>query len=57
MIRVNEATEVVSVNYFRIPNGFARFDGGGRSGTDDELRTRNARGNKHDWNEGEIFHG
>src|SRR5688572_24150000 len=57
MVRINKAPDVVSADNFRIPNGLNRLDGRWRRGPDNELRTRGARGNEHERNECEIFHG
>src|SRR5688572_12688289 len=57
MVWINKAPDVIRADNFRIPDGFNRLDGRRRRWPDNELRTRSARGNEHEWNECEIFHG
>ena len=57
VIRVNVAADVVSADNLAVAHGLDRLDGWRRRGTKDKLRARSARGDEHERNEGEVFHG
>ena len=57
VIRVNVAPDVVSAHNLAVADGLDRFDGWRRRGAKDDLRARSARGDEHERNEGEVFHG
>ena len=56
VIRINVATDVVSAHDFAIPNVFDCLNRRLRQWTNDNLRARNARSDKRECNECEIFH-
>ena len=56
VIRVNVAPDMIGTHNFAVTDGFNGLNGWRRQRRNDELRTRGARGDKHEWDECEIFH-